>query len=1022
MNLTRATIPAVVCALLLCGATGLHAFNHPEIQWKSVTTDHFIINYYDRTEPLLYATWRIAEEAYKELAALYEYTHERKISLSLADYDDYSNGWADWLSGSIMIWTPDARFELRGNPTWLRNVIAHELAHIMSLHQRKKMQTLDFTLSAYYSSPSSQVALQEPFGRMTFIPEWLAEGVAQMGSQRTGGDCWDSRRDMILRAAVMEGEQLTLAEMSHFSHDGLGSELVYNQGYSLAAYIERTIGEEAFHQMFVSAGKARFDLNQYFRLKTGSSLERMYHQWLDSVHAAAKARIPENPTTAIPVWRKGFINNLPRVASDGAHWGWLTNHRDDGYRTDLVIAKTGQTRTTTRIDYAHTAWDFSADGKSVYYVKSRRTNRHGSSYNDLYVRRIGSLREQRLTHGARIYDIASSPDGKTLAVTRYRDGAYSLHLYTIDGGTWTTVLDGALGDPVLSPCFNPNDPNELAFARITGGNADIVIIDLAARETRTVVGSAAQEEFPHWTSDGRILFCADYGGIYNIYSVAAEGGGDMRQHCRVSGGAFAPHRLPNGKILCVDYTSYGYGVSTFAPEDTPAEPADSGVCVHERLPEPRGRVRVNGVPYKAKMLRPMFELEAFLDVYWDDTLFTGERYRYGMGGLALHYMRSDALMKKFLYMGMYLGLSGGVYYLQDTTDAENGQPLLTQASLNRNTYDAFDNALRDERRGPESLLGAGRPTASAAYRPRRQAPADRDEVSSQATDSAASSEWIPPSISFQPVAYFESARLSPTLGLTGTGSLSMGMGAMRPEFIILMPFAQWHLMRDLYVGVSPYGEIWPLYGPDYYVSAPVWLQWLRAGYYEEDWAYTMRNVTSLLVEVGPHLFPGANGAVAATVGGLSFVHGVPWGRSSSIILEADGSVTNGSDVFTGLLLGDDGASDLYVQGRLGARVVLPIAKNINHGYTLYADALYGSVFYEGIVAANRSYIFNASRDDVRELLVTPDASADAHLTHTVGMDLTLGLFKDYLFFRTLSIKGSYELLYDKVFVDVGLTF
>ncbi|MBD3240261.1 MAG: hypothetical protein GF331_06715 [Chitinivibrionales bacterium] len=1017
-----------LCAALLIvlGARAASAFNHPEIKWKSVTTDHFIINYYDRTEPLLYATWRIAEEAYEKLAALYDYSYDRKISLSLADYDDYSNGWADWLSGSIMIWTPDARFELRGSPTWLRNVIAHELAHIMSLHQRKKMQTLDFTLSVYYSSPSSEVWIQEPFGRMTFLPEWLAEGAAQMGAERTGGDCWDSRRDMILRMAVMGGEQLTLAEMSHFSHNGLGSELVYNQGYSLASYMERTIGEEAFHQMFVSAGRTHFDFSQYFRLKTGSSLERMYHEWLDSVHAVAKARAPQNPTTVIPVWRKGFYNHLPRVSPDGKYWGWLTNHRDDGSRTDLVIAETGKSRTATRIEYAHTAWDFSSDGRSVYYVKSRRTDRHGSSYNDLYVRRIGSVREERLTRGARVYDIAASPDGKTLALTRYREGAYSLHLYDLATGSWTTVLDGTLGDPILTPCFNPANPDELAFTRSTGGNADVIVIDLTSRETRPLVSTKAQEEFPHWTKDGRVLFCADYGGIYNAYSVKGDGS-DMRRLSRMAGGAFAPQPLTNGKILCVNYSSYGYGVSTFTPEDTPVKPVDTGVCVHERLPEPRGRVRVNGVPYKARMLRPMFELETFIDVAWDDTLTPGIRSRYGMAGLAMHYYRSDALMKKYLYMAMYLGLEGGVHYFADSADADTTLDTaaslpMSQACMRRGVYDAFDSALRDPRRGPESLLGPGRPTMSAAYRPRQQGPSGEGDMSADETDTISSPVWTPPSIFLQPLAYYENTRLRPTLGLAGTASLSMGMGSMMPTFFILMPFAEWHVMRDLYLGISPYGEVWPAYGFDYYVSASAWLQWLRAGYYEEDWIYTMRNITSLLVEVGPHLFPGENGAVAATVGAVSLVHGFPWGRSSSLVIEIDGSVTNGSDTFSSLLLDDDGASDLYAQGRVGTRVVIPIAKNINRGYTLYADALYGSAFYEGTIVANRSYIFNATRDDIRALLLKPETTPDAYLTHTVGAELTLGLFKDYVFFRTLSVKGSYELLYDKVFVDVGLTF
>jgi hypothetical protein len=267
----------------------------------------------------------------------------------------------------------------------------------------------------------------------------------------------------------------------------------------------------------------------------------------------------------------------------------------------------------------------------------------------------------------------------------------------------------------------------------------------------------------------------------------------------------------------------------------------------------------------------------------------------------------------------------------------------------------------------------------------------------------------------------------PTLGFMAMGALSMGMGAMMPEVIMLGPFAYWHPARDLYVGISPYGEIWPLYGFAYYVSATVWAQYLRMGYYEEDWFYTQRNITDLIVEVGPQVFPAdaasdTAGAVGAMAGALTVSHGIPWGRSSSLVLEGQGGLANANDPFLTAELGEEGASDLYANGMVKARVVMPIAKNINRGHALYADALYWSAFYEGSIIANRRFINEASAGDVRRLLVDRGSSRDACLTHTVGGDITMGLFKNYLFFRTLTVSGSYELLYDKVFVDVSLTF
>ena len=82
--------PAIILLFLFSKAA--LCFNHPEIKWKSVVTDHFIIHYNDQTETAVYPTWKIAEEQYATLSDLYDYAAREKINLALADYDDYSNG------------------------------------------------------------------------------------------------------------------------------------------------------------------------------------------------------------------------------------------------------------------------------------------------------------------------------------------------------------------------------------------------------------------------------------------------------------------------------------------------------------------------------------------------------------------------------------------------------------------------------------------------------------------------------------------------------------------------------------------------------------------------------------------------------------------------------------------------------------------------------------------------------------------------------------------------------------------
>lgn len=1009
---------AIGCIIVvLLGVAGTPAFNHPEIKWKSVTTDHFVINYYDRTEPALYAAWKIAEEAYATLAEVYRYESTRKIALSLADYDDYSNGWADWLSGSIMIWVPDARFELRGNPTWLRNVIVHELAHIMSLHQRRKTQVLDWTLSLSYNSPSATVSYQEPFARLTLLPDWLAEGVAQMGADTMGSDCWDARRDMVLRTAALSGRQLALAEMGHFNHDGLGSEMVYNQGYSLSSYVARSMGLETFQGMFVSAGGGRFDFEEYFAIKSGKALDRFYQLWLDSVRTAGKALQPAEPSVVEPVWRKGFLNALPRVSRNGRFWGWLTNHRDDGYRTDLVICPAGSSRVSARIDYAQTSWDFSPDGNTVYYVKARRTDSNGSFYNDIYSAGCDGRHERRLTRGARAYDIAVSPDGASLAVTRFANGRFGLYQYTLASGEWTELIAGTPGAPILYPAFNPSAASQVAFTRSRSGNTDIVVYDISSRAERTVVASAAQEELGTWASDGRLYFSADHGGIYNVYSVDPTDSASFRRETKASGGMFAPCLTREGRLLVADYTEHGYGIATLAPEHAPFTMADpQNSCAFSTLPAPRGAVVVEGVDYRPRLLRAYLEMLTYLDVYIDEPASYGARMDVGAVGTGLSIFRGDALGKKFLGIGIYAGLEGGAYYGLDTTAQE-----LALRRTRADLTESFQALVNDSRRGANGLLGPRRTFGILDAEPGRSY-ASGDEDSAGLSESG----FIPPSIGIQPSVFYENAKRHATWGFTVLAALTMSGQSMMPFAFMGQQYTQWHLMRDLYLGLSPYAELYPMYG-SYYVSVPLWLQYLRMGHYEEDYSYTMRDILTLQVFGGPEMFPAGeestgNAVVGATTGGAMFAYGVPIARSSSLVLKADGAVTNGEDLFKITSLGSGGLSDLYVVGSLGARFVFPIVKTINSGRRLYADALYASLSYDGSLAANRAFIFDARQEDVLDVLSDADASDDASVSHTVGASLTMGTYKKYLFFRTLSLSGRYEVLSGDVFVDVGFGF
>ena len=1003
---------SALCCTIILFTNFIYAFNHPEIKWQSVVTDHFIIHFYDHTEPAVYAAWKIAEQAYESLSDLYDFSERGKINLALADYDDYSNGFANWTNESIMIWITDSRFDLRGDNTWLRNVITHELAHVITLEKRSKLQLLDWTLSVNYQSPHAAVTLTDPVATAMFWPEWFAEGIAQRESQRAGNDCWDSRRDMLLRDAALFSKPLSLMEMGHFNHNSLGNELVYNQGFSFVTFIEGKIGQQRLKEIFNDGRNTTLfapAFSSYFRDHTGLSLDKLYDEWVDTLKAAYLHALPRDPTPFQTVWDQGFFNSMPKVSSDKRYIGWLTNDQDDFSRTDLLVAPYGRIHDYFRIPWAKLSWDFSPDNSKAYYIKSRTPDGNGSYLNDIFVMNLDDCRERRLVKSARAYDVAVSPDNRCLAWIRYRDGVFSLVKSGIDGRDQSTVIKGNIGEPLWGLSFNPHDPNLLATTRVIDGKARLCVVDIDQKTISVLTNATAQEESPFWASDGRIYYSADYGGIYNLYSIAPDGSDCMRL-TNASGGLFFPHKVDDATLLCTEYRNKGFRVvSVGGLREEPYDLPDSSGCVFKPLPAPRGRVTIRMSPYAPTLLRPVWELQtgvSVIDRYGKlETMQNKAAFRNFQDSMSyeitvgLIQSRSDALEKTSRWMG----LVGAVEIEGDTA-----------------TYDAHEHrfALRSdvgihprrllENVGNKNLNGGNHSltldAVTSMIRPYFQYQGSK----AASSDSSKSSSVVPLLI---PGAGWLNAEHTVTLGINVQGVI---VNNIVPTIIAVNGTAQWQLLRDLYADFSPKLQFYPktLFTGQFISMSdfPLSVAWQTSGYVNTDIQYNSSDLGLLQGTISPSFFPigtrispdsvvYSNGS--AMTYALQGIRGFPVTRYSSIVLGAVGLITNFSEPINDPLDTLKSPSSLYTSLNVSTRFVFPIVRNINRGEKYYAEALYGSLIYEMSFYSNtevtdNSFIYSLTRRsfDPTHYLVE----------HDIGLGINFGSTKSYSFFGMSSLK------------------
>ncbi|MBV9927783.1 MAG: PD40 domain-containing protein [Acidobacteria bacterium] len=142
---------------------------------------------------------------------------------------------------------------------------------------------------------------------------------------------------------------------------------------------------------------------------------------------------------------------------------------------------------------------------------------------------------------------ALSPDGSRVAFSSRREGKFSLYVVDVDGSGLRRVTDGPGDDS--EPAWSP-DGSRLAFVRgfdatgsgivvltcVAPGNILTVAVDggLGAEASdvpaeRNLTHGAGGTD-PSWSPDGtRIAFASDREGSYDIYTMSAADGHDVRR-------------------------------------------------------------------------------------------------------------------------------------------------------------------------------------------------------------------------------------------------------------------------------------------------------------------------------------------------------------------------------------------------------------------------------------------------------------------------------------------------------------
>ena len=539
--LRLALVPFLLAALAASAQaqTGFGLFNgrnHPEIEWRVATTEHFEIVYPARLAGIEAQAAPIAEAS---LAALVRnlgpdssaVTFDHPIRLYLSDEDEIANGIAFNLgsSGFTTIWVHvnEAAAIWTGDVKWLRKVIAHELAHIV--HYRATRSNVG-ALGIFFGDP---------------FPSFWTEGLAQYETEE-----WDAQRgDRWLRTAVFEDRMSTT--------DGQNPDagrLRYAAGNSQVRYLAQTRGDSTLAKILAhrdgSFGVRYHDFYSAFRAVVGQPYPEFYDEWRRHVNvyyntqAGQMERLDSLGTKPLqlpgqviydvafsPDTTQIAVVALPSLArpvrrlyvtqtrgADGA-----ANPGADSTRRSLRILAEGSIE-------GPVSW--SPDGARIAYARTRR-GRFGSLVNDLYVVDVAGGDRQRLTTDRRASSPSWAPDGRRLAFVGVEAGTGTANVFVLDPATGAERQVTAFTGDVQIPTVRWSTASgRLAFSVFgADGRRDLLTLDPDADAPPAPLatdpgGAERDDRLPVWNAAGDALaFTSLRDRAPNVFVVGAGGEG-----------------------------------------------------------------------------------------------------------------------------------------------------------------------------------------------------------------------------------------------------------------------------------------------------------------------------------------------------------------------------------------------------------------------------------------------------------------------------------------------------------------
>lgn len=564
-----------------------YAADDPHIAWEELESTHFVIHYPVTRAPLARRALAIAEETYRRLQPFLHWKPEEKTHIRVTDNFDEANGWARVIPCNeiqIYAYPPEPDSELWGYEDWLRQLIVHELTHI--LHNDTSNSSLHKVLNAIFGKFARSNAT---------APRWYTEGLAIYFETRLSntGRLRNAVYRVMMRQAALERRIPSLGELSSGVIRWPAGTAEYLFGAFFIQYIAQTYGEESLSVWNHRYGDTwiPYALNRTAKNVWGKTFDELYDDWKNvetarsladtvalRVHSMTRSTLLTSPFRHAQPQTVPRKNAISYVHNDGMRkkqivvlplngmapddhsltsrkpqgerqaivecWGTCEHHwtpdgktlyfahlqYEDGYRTRTRLFRHDiESRRTTPVESVRRLRTFALDGDDLYWVEQN------GDISEVY---------RFDTHGEPELLIRSAP------FEQFDDIA---------------VHEGIMVAAVFDPDRHRTDLRQIGrCADLLPDGVSSISEGSASWCQKQLTDSRATESGVSFGPDGLIYYASDASGELNLWRLSDDGSAVRMTH--LDHGMQFPVIADNGDVFYMRYTSSGTAIARIARE------------------------------------------------------------------------------------------------------------------------------------------------------------------------------------------------------------------------------------------------------------------------------------------------------------------------------------------------------------------------------------------------------------------------------------------------------------------------